>query len=181
MVISNAGIARSGAIANLSVADWSDSFSVNATGHFLVCREAIRVFKNQGIGGNFIVVATKNVLAPGKEFGAYSASKAAQTQLGRVLALEGADIGVRVNLVNPDGVFDGSGLWSKHIRRSRAKSYGISEGKLEEYCISRNLLKVKISAADVSEAVFFLASDRSSKTTGAMFPVDGGLKDAFPR
>ncbi len=181
VVISNAGIARSSPIAKLSMADWSDSISVNATGHFLVCREAIRIFEKQGIGGNFVVVSTKNVLAPGKEFGAYSASKAAQTQLGKVLALEGADIGVRVNMVNPDGVFDGSGLWSKTIRRSRAKSYGISEEKIEEYCISRNLLKVKITAADVAEAVFFLASDRSSKTSGAMIPVDGGMRDAFPR
>ncbi len=181
VVISNAGIARSSAIAKLSMADWSDSISVNATGHFLVCREAMRVFEKQGIGGNFVVVSTKNVLAPGKEFGAYSASKAAQAQLAKVLALEGADIGVRVNMVNPDGVFGGSGLWSKNIRHSRAKSYGISDEELEEYCISRNLLKVKITAEDVSEAVFFLASDRSSKTSGAMIPVDGGMKDAFPR
>jgi len=181
VMVSNAGIAKSSAVENLSMADWSESMSVNATGHFLVSREAIRVFKKQEIGGNIVVVATKNVVAPGREFGAYSASKAAQTQLGRVLALEGANMGVRVNMVNPDCVFDGSGLWSKEIRRARAKTYGISEEKLEEYCISRNLLKVKISATDVAETVFFLASDRSSKTTGAMIPVDGGIKEAFPR
>ena len=43
------------------------------------------------------------------------------------------------------------------------------------------MLKTRITAADVAEAVLFFASDRSAKTTGAMLPVDGGLREAFPR
>ncbi len=179
--VSNAGIARSGSVESLSLVDWEDSLAVNATGHFLVCREAMRLFRRQGLGGNIVVVATKNVLAPGKEFGAYSASKAAQAQLARVLALEGGEWGVRVNMVNPDAVLDDSGLWSQAMRRARAQAYGIQPEELERYCIARNLLKVKITAQDVAEAVLYLASDRSAKTTGAMIPVDGGVKEAFPR
>jgi rhamnulose-1-phosphate aldolase/alcohol dehydrogenase len=179
--VSNAGIARSGPVESLSLADWEDSLAVNATGHFLVCREAMRVFRRQGLGGNIVVVATKNVLAPGKEFGAYSASKAAQVQLARVLALEGGEWGIRVNMVNPDAVLDDSGLWSPAMRQARAQAYGIQPDELERYCIARNLLKVKITAQDVAEAVLYLASDRSAKTTGAMIPVDGGVKEAFPR
>lgn len=181
ILVSNAGIARSAPIERLAVNDWHESFAVNATGHFLVCREAVRIFKNQGLGGAVVVVATKNVLAPGREFGAYSASKAAQAQLARVLAIEGAAIGVRVNMVNPDAVFDGSGIWSMEVKKGRAKSYGIPVEQLEDYYVARNLLRVKISAQDVTEAVLFLASDRSAKTTGAMIPVDGGIKEAFPR
>lgn len=181
ILVSNAGIARSAPIERLAVNDWHESFAVNATGHFLVCREAVRIFKNQGLGGAVVVVATKNVLAPGREFGAYSASKAAQAQLARVLAIEGAAIGVRVNMVNPDAVFDGSGIWSMEVKKGRAKSYGIPVEQLEDYYVARNLLRVKISAQDVTEAVLFLASDCSAKTTGAMIPVDGGIKEAFPR
>ena len=181
IMVSNAGIARSAPISNIKLNDWVDSFAVNSTGHFLVCREVMRVFKNQGIGGNVVVVATKNILAPGKDFGAYSASKAAQAQLSRILAIEGGEFGVRVNMVNPDGVFEGSDLWSDELRNARAKAYGIRVSDLEHYCSERNLLQVKISARDVAEAVLFFASDLTSKTTGAMIPVDGGMREAFPR
>src|SRR5438552_4086583 len=181
ILISNAGIARSSPLDRLSLKDWSDSLAVNATGHFLVCREAMRLFKAQGLGGNIVVIATKNVVVPGKDFGAYSASKAAQAQMARVLAIEGGEFGVRINLVNPDAVFDGSGIWSKEIRTARAKAYGIPLEEIQDYCVARTLLKVKVTAQDVAEAVLFLASDRSSKTTGAMIPVDGGIREAFPR
>jgi len=181
ILVSNAGIAKSSPVDRLALSDWDRSIAVNATGHFLVCREAIRIFKAQGLGGNIVVVATKNVLAPGKDFGAYSASKAAQTQLSRILAIEGAEDRIRVNMVNPDGVFQESGLWSKEIREERAKAHGIPIEKLEDFYSRRNLLKLKILPSDVAEAVLFFASDRSAKTTGAILPVDGGVREAFPR
>jgi len=78
-------------------------------------------------------------------------------------------------------VFEGSGIWSTEIRTARAKAYGIPTEALQDYCVARTLLKVKVTAQDVAEAVLFLASDRSSKTTGAMIPVDGGIREAFPR
>jgi rhamnulose-1-phosphate aldolase/alcohol dehydrogenase len=181
LLVSNAGIARSAPVDHLSLADWETSLAVNATGHFLVCREAVRIFKEQSIGGNIVVVATKNVLAPGKDFGAYSASKAAQAQLSRILAIEGGGDGIRVNLINPDGVFQDSGLWSKEVREERAKAHGVSLEKLEDFYAQRNLLRAKVFPQDVAEAVLFLASDRSAKTTGAIIPVDGGVREAFPR
>jgi enoyl-[acyl-carrier-protein] reductase (NADH) len=53
--------------------------------------------------------------------------------------------------------------------------------KLEEFYHQRNLLHLPVRAEDVAEAALFLASDRSSRTTGAMIPVDGGVAEAFPR
>ncbi|MEW6543687.1 MAG: bifunctional rhamnulose-1-phosphate aldolase/short-chain dehydrogenase [Nitrospirota bacterium] len=181
VIVSNAGIACSAPVERMSLRDWTRVFEVNATGHLLICQEAVKIFKRQGLAGNIVVVASKNVVAPGKEFGAYSASKAAQAQLSKILAIEGAESGIRVNMVNPDGVFEGSGLWSERVREQRAKVYGVPVEKIEEYYASRNLLKTKVTAADVAEAVLFFASQRSAKTTGAMLPVDGGVKEAFPR
>ena len=181
IVVSNAGIAHSMPIDQLTLPDWERSFSVNSTGHFLVAREGLRIMKAQGLGGAFVFVATKNVMSPGKDFAAYSASKAAEAQLAKVLALEGGPHGIRSNLVNPDAVFRDSKLWSDEIRRERARAQGIAVEDLEDFYRKRNILARPILAEDVAEAVLFLASDRSAKTTGCTITVDGGVKDAFPR
>jgi len=181
VLVSNAGIAKVSPLDELSLADWEKSLAVNATGHFLVAREAMRVFKEQGRGGAIVFVATKNVTAPGKDFGAYSAAKAAEAQLARVLAIEGGEHGVRVNMVNPDAIFEGSGLWSDEVKRQRAESYGVAVDDLEDFYRQRNLLRARVTGDDVAEAVLWLATDRSAKTTGAMIPVDGGVREAFPR
>jgi len=181
ILVSNAGIAHSAPVARMDVADWERSFAVNARGHFLVAREAMRLLVTQGLGGALVFVATKNVMSPGKDFGAYSAAKAAEAQLAKVLALEGASHGIRSNIVNPDAVFQDSGLWSADVRRERAAAQGIAVEQLEDFYRKRNLLGVRILPDDVAEAVLFLASNRSAKTTGCTLTVDGGLKDAFPR
>ena len=53
--------------------------------------------------------------------------------------------------------------------------------KLGEFYAQRTLLKKEITPADVAAAVFAVASDLFSKTTGAVIPVDGGVTTAFPR
>jgi rhamnulose-1-phosphate aldolase/alcohol dehydrogenase len=181
ILVSNAGIAHSAPVERMALADWERSFAVNATGHFLVAREAMRVLIRQGLGGALVFVATKNVMSPGKDFAAYSAAKAAEAQLAKVLALEGAPRGIRSNIVNPDAVFQDSRLWSEEIRRERAAAQGIAVDQLEDFYRRRNLLGARILPGDVAEAVLFLASDRSAKTTGCTLTVDGGVKDAFPR
>ena len=181
IVVPNAGIAHGAPLDDLSLEDWERSFAINTTGHFLVASEGLRIMKQQGTGGSFVFIATKNVTAPGKDFGAYSASKAAQAQLARVLALEGGAFGIRSNMLNPDAIFANSGLWSPEVRADRAKSYGIAPGDLEEFYRKRNILRANVTAEDVAEAALFYASDRSAKTTGSMLPVDGGLREAFPR
>jgi len=181
IVISNAGIAHSSPVDEMTLADWERSFAVNSTGHFLVAREGMRVLKAQGLGGAFVFVATKNVMSPGKDFAAYSAAKAAEAQLAKVLALEGGPHGIRSNIVNPDAVFRDSKLWSEDVRRERARAQGISVEQLEDFYRKRNILAAPILPEDVAEAVLFLASERSAKTTGCTITVDGGVKDAFPR
>ena len=181
IVVSNAGIAHAAPLERIELQDWERSFAVNATGHFLVAREALRLLRAQGLGGAFVFVATKNVMSPGKEFGAYSASKAAEAQLAKIVALEGGPHGIRSNIVSPDAVFQDSRLWSAEVRRERAQAQGIAVEDLEEFYRKRNILSRPILPEDVAEAVLFLASDRSAKTTGCTLTVDGGVKDAFPR
>ena len=181
VVVSNAGIADAAPIDTLTLAAWQRSLDVNATGHFLVTRAAIRAMRRQGIGGSVVLVCTKNAFDPGRDFGAYSAAKAAQLQLGRVLAIENGEYGIRVNMVNPDAVFTDSRLWSADLRAGRAAAHGVDADELEDFYRRRNLLQARIEADDVAEAVLFLAGDRAAKTTGAVLPVDGGVRGAFPR
>ena len=183
VVVPNAGVAHVSSIEEMDVADFRRVMDINATGYLLFMREGIRVLKRQGIGGNVVISASKNVFAPGAQFGAYSASKAAGHQLGKVAAIELAPDGIRVNMINADAVFgEGkrrSGLWAE-VGPSRAKSRNMEEDELPDYYRGRNLLKARVCGYHVGNAVVFFASN-ATPTTGATLPVDGGLVDAFPR
>ncbi len=181
ILVSNAGIALPAAVHELALTDWQRSFAVNATGHFLVARAAVRLLRRQGLGSSIVFVASKNVPAPGKDFGAYSAAKAAETQLARVLAIENGEAGIRVNILHPDAVFRGTNLWSQEVREQRARAQGIAVEEIEEFYRKRNLMQVSVTPDDVAEAALFFASDHSSRTTGATLAVDGGVREAFPR
>src|SRR5438445_574213 len=183
ILVLNAGVAHVSPIEATDAAAFRRVVDVNLTGYFLVLREAAALFRRQGTGGNVIVNSSKNVFAPGADFGAYSASKAGAHQLGKVAALELAAAGVRVNLVNADAVFGDakrpSGLWQA-VGTARARSRGLDPAALQDYYRQRNLLKAVVTAEHVGNAVVFFASNLTP-TTGATLPVDGGVPDAFPR
>lgn len=182
IVVSNAGLASSAPIEETSEELWDKNHAVLAKGYFLVAREAFRMFKQQGTGGSLVFVSSKNSLAAGKNAGAYSSAKAAELHLARCLAEEGGECGIRVNTVNPDAVLQGSRIWNSGWREERARAYGIEPGELEGYYRQRNALKVNVLPEDVAKAVLHFASEeRSSKSTGNILNVDGGVKDAYPR
>ena len=175
-----AGVAEAG---DLAREDLDRVMNVNFIGLFHTLREGARVLRAQGLGGNIVVNSSKNVFGPGKDFGAYSASKAAGHQLAKVSAIELAADGIRVNMINPDAIFAEenieSGLWAT-VGPGRAQSRGMKLDELPEYYRSRNLLRVRVRARHVGNAVVFLASNQTP-TTGASIPVDGGVVEAFPR
>ncbi|HOG28989.1 MAG TPA: bifunctional aldolase/short-chain dehydrogenase, partial [Vicinamibacterales bacterium] len=183
LVIVNAGVAHVSALSAMDLEAFRRVERVNVEGALLVVSESGRHFALQGTGGDIVLVSTKNVFAPGAKFGAYSATKAAAHQLARIASLELADIDVRVNMVAPDAVFSHgprrSGLWAA-VGPDRMKARGLDEAGLEEYYRSRNLLKARVTARHVANAVLYFAT-RQSPTTGATIPVDGGLPDATPR
>lgn len=170
IVVANAGVFFAGpAIAELSDRDWRRTMALNLDAQLVLLREAAPLLALSPVGGAVVVVGSKNVAAPGQGAAAYSASKAALTQLARVAALEWAPRGVRVNVVHPDAVFD-TGVWSSERLAERAANYGLT---VEEYR-RRNLLGREVAAADVGVLVAALAGDLFARTTGAQIPVDGG-------
>ena len=183
LVIPNAGIAAVAPLTELDIDRYRLLEKVNVEGTLLVLAEAGRLFRRQGTGGDIVLVSTKNVFAPGANFGAYSSTKAAAHQLARIASLEFAGDDVRVNMVAPDAVFghgaSRSGLWAE-VGPDRMKARGLDEAGLEAYYQSRNLLKARVTATHVVNAVLFFAT-RQTPTTGATIPVDGGLPDSTPR
>src|SRR5215213_3619233 len=182
VVVSNAGLASSAPIEETSLDMWDKNHAVLARGYFLVAREAFRVMKEQGVGGSVVFVASKNSMAAGKNASAYSSAKAAELHLARCLAEEGGPERIRVNTVNPDAVLQGSRIWGSEWREERARAYGIEPEELEDYYRKRNVLKVNVLLENIADAVLHFASEaRSSRSTGNVLNVDGGVKDAYPR
>ena len=182
IIVNNAGLASSAAITETSLAEWNKNWNVLATGYFLVSREAFRVLQAQRRGGNLVFIASKNALVAGKNASAYSTAKAAEAHLARCLAEEGGQFGIRVNTVNPDAVLAGSRIWGSSWRQERAATYGVAPDQLEEIYRKRTTLGVNILPQDIAEAVAFFASPtRSSKSTGNILNVDGGVPAAYTR
>jgi NAD(P)-dependent dehydrogenase (short-subunit alcohol dehydrogenase family) len=133
-------------------------------------------------GGSIIFIGSKNGIAAAVNASAYASAKAAALHLARCLALEGAPHGIRVNTVNPDAVIKGSRIWDGNWRRERAGAHGIDAGEeLEAHYRNRSMLKRDVLPSDIADAVYFFASDMSSKSTGNMVNVDAGNAQAFTR
>ena len=180
-LVANVGIAVTARIEELELDEWTKSLAVNLTSHFLATRETLRHLVAQGRGGAIVYVASKNAYSPGAGFGAYSVAKAGMVQLARIVALEGAEAGIRTNIVCPDAVFEDSRLWSDEIKSMRAREHGVKPAELEAFYQQRNLLRTRILPRDVARSIAFLLSPWSDKTTGCVITVDGGLPGVFPR
>jgi len=169
LLVCNAGIfPPTEDLENLKPETWNKSLAINLTSHQQLLQAAIP-FLRLGIQASVVIIASKNVPAPGPGAAAYSVAKAGLTQLGRVAALELGPQGVRVNLVHPDAVFD-TGIWTPEVLEQRAKRYGLSVAEYK----TKNLLKVEITSSDVAALVATLAGPAFAKTTGAQIPIDGG-------
>ncbi|MBL8045927.1 MAG: SDR family oxidoreductase, partial [Anaerolineales bacterium] len=170
MLILNAGIfPASRRIAELSDTEWARTLHINTDANLTLLREAHPLLKLAPRGGRVAVIASKNVPAPGPGAAAYSASKAALTQLARVAALEWGADNIRVNVLHPDAVFD-TGLWTDEVLQARAAHYKMT---VEEYK-TKNILRAEVKSRDVAELAAELCGPLFAKTTGAQIPVDGG-------
>jgi NAD(P)-dependent dehydrogenase (short-subunit alcohol dehydrogenase family) len=170
ILVLNAGIFPAASpVDGMSLELWNRVMRVNLDSAMELLREAHPMLRLSYGGGRVVVIGSKNVAAPGPGAAAYSASKAALTQLARVVALEWASDPVLVNIIHPDAVFD-TGLWGGGVLEARADHYGMS---VDDYR-RRNLLHVEVTSSDVAELALAMVGPAFSKTTGAQVPIDGG-------
>jgi NAD(P)-dependent dehydrogenase (short-subunit alcohol dehydrogenase family) len=173
IVVSNAGAAHAGSMADMDDAVLRESFELNFFGHQNIAREAVRVMRQQGMGGVLLFNVSKQAINPGANFGAYGTSKAALLALVRQYALEHGAEGIRANAVNADRIR--SGLLSPQMIAERSAARGLTP---EDY-MAGNLLRTEVTAEDVAQA--FVASALLAKTTGNIITVDGGNVAAMLR
>lgn len=181
ILVSNAGIASSAPIEETSLALWQKNMDILSTGYFLVSREAFKLFRVQDMGGSVVFIGSKNGLAASPNAAAYCTAKASELHLARCLALEGAEAGIRVNVVNPDAVLRGSKIWQGDWLDQRASTYGTDKEGLEAMYRDRSMLKRSVLPEDIAEAAYFFAADLSAKSTGNIINVDAGNVQAFTR
>jgi rhamnulose-1-phosphate aldolase/alcohol dehydrogenase len=175
-----------------SVKQWELVFKINTIGPYLVADAAKEIFVAQGkhMKSSVVITTSVNAVVSKKGSVAYDSSKAAGNHIVRELAVELAPY-ARVNAVAPATVVKGSLMFPRDRVQASLKKYGIAyseeesteeiRNKLAEFYASRTLTNAPITPEDQAEAIFFMASDKSSKTTGLVFNVDGGLHEAFLR
>jgi NAD(P)-dependent dehydrogenase (short-subunit alcohol dehydrogenase family) len=169
---------------------WATTFAINVTGSYLVADEALPIWKEQGLTGNLVLTTSANAVVAKKGSVAYDTSKAAANHLVRELAIELSPL-VRVNGVAPATVVQGSAMFPRDrvisslakydIEYSESESDDELRSKLAQFYAQRTLTKTPITPADQAEAFYLLLTNRLSKTTGQIIPVDGGLHEAFLR
>ena len=162
VLVNNAGIQRVGLIGELSYDTWAAVIDTNITGAFLCDSQVVPVMRRQGSGAIVHIAsgAAFNGL-PGRA--AYSVAKAGLLALTRVMAVELAPVGVRVNAVAPG--FTRTGLVNQ----------ALDDGSLQEdWMVERVPLGRLAEPEEIARVVRFLAGADASFVTGQVIVVDGG-------
>jgi rhamnulose-1-phosphate aldolase/alcohol dehydrogenase len=170
--------------------NWARTFAINVTGAYTVADEAHKIFQRQGLPANLVLTTSANAVVAKKGSLAYDTSKAAANHLVRELAVEMSPL-VRVNAVAPATVVKGSTMFPRERVIASLEKYAVAyteeestealRDKLATFYAKRSLIQSPIEPQDQAEAIFLLVSNRLSKTTGHVIPVDGGLQDGFLR
>jgi rhamnose utilization protein RhaD (predicted bifunctional aldolase and dehydrogenase)/NAD(P)-dependent dehydrogenase (short-subunit alcohol dehydrogenase family) len=169
---------------------WRTTLDVNVTGNFLLADEARKVLLEQGLPATVVLTSSANAVVPKRGSEAYDVSKSAVNHLIGELAV-GLKPLVRVNGIAPATVVEGSTMFPRERLIPSLKKYDLPAGddeptevlrdRLAQFYAKRTLTGIPIRPQDCAEAIVWLASDRSAKTTGHVIPVDGGLPEAFLR
>ena len=181
LLVNNAGVSISRSIEDYTEEEYDRLLDILAKGQFLVSQAGVRIMKKQRMGGDIVNIVSKNGIVAGPKNLAYGTAKAAQAHMTRLMAAELGDDGIRVNMVNPDAVIEGSNLWASGWAEERAEAYGVPLEELPAFYAKRTLLNAVITPDDIANGVFAFVGGLLPKSTGCVLNVDGGLAASFVR
>ncbi len=169
---------------------WAATLNINVTANYFLADEAAKIFTDQDLDVSIVLTSSANAVVPKRGSEAYDVSKAALSHLARELAVSLAPK-VRVNAVSPATVVKGSTMFPRDRVRASLAKYNVpfDESKSDDelrtllaaFYARRTLTHQPIDPTDCAEAILFMASPKTRCTTGHIFPVDGGLSEAFLR
>jgi len=181
IIVNCAGLAISKPIEQTTEQDWDLLQDILVKGQFAVSKAGVEVLRAQNLGGDIVNIASKNALVSGPNNVGYGTAKAAQVHMSRLLAAELGKDKIRVNVVNPDAVIEGSKIWEGEWAKGRAKAYGINVEELPAFYAKRTIMNEIIGVDDIANGVFAFVGGDLSKSTGNILNVDGGVAAAFVR
>lgn len=145
--------------------DWDDIMQLNLMSHIRCSREVAPAMKKQGGGAMVFVSSIFGREAGGAGLAIYNTTKSALISMAKIMAIELAPDGIRVNTVAPGSIQFPGGSWDRRVKTD-------PEG-MKEF-VKQNLPLGRFGRADeVGDVVAFLASERASLITGACITVDG--------
>jgi NAD(P)-dependent dehydrogenase (short-subunit alcohol dehydrogenase family) len=190
IIINTAAIFPSSADGHISDAQWGQTLDLNVTANYRLVDEAAKILKEQDLDAAVVLTSSANAVVPKRGSEAYDVSKAALSHLVRELAISLAPK-VRVNGISPATVVKGSTMFPRDRVIASLTKYGIAfdpqatdeqlRSQLAEFYAQRTLTHTPIDPSDCAQAILFLAGPQAKCTTGHLFPVDGGLTEAFLR
>ena len=166
VLVNSAGVVHHRNVPETSDAQWEETVAVNLSAVFYLCRAAVREMVPRG-GGVIVNVASTWGIVAGEGVAAYCASKGAVIALTRAMAVDHAREHVRVNAVCPGGV-------DTPMLVGEAEQLGMSADEGRRIWAADAPNRRLASAADIADAVVFLASKRARHIHGVALPVDGG-------
>ena len=190
VLVNTAAVFASSPDGRISDQQWRQTLDVNVTGNYLLADEVRGILLDQALPASMVLTSSANAVVAKAGSEAYDVSKAAVSHLVRELAI-GFAPHVRVNGVSPATVVKGSTMFPRDRVLASLAKYGIPHNpseateelrdRLARFYAKRTLTQEPIEPRDCAEAILFLAGDRTGCTSGHLFPVDGGLAEAFLR
>ena len=165
ILVTSAGISLRETLPDTSADSWDQVFAVNVRGTFLCVQATVPRMVAQG-GGSIITVASQLAFAGGRGNPAYIASKGAIASFTRSVALDYAEVGVRVNALVPGATV--TPLMENGMARQPDPEAARAASQ------SRHAMKRFGQVDEIAYGALYLASSEASFVTGTMLPIDGG-------